>query len=35
MPRIGGIPSVTVNKVTVTAEYVMRSQTREAIIDPA
>ena len=35
IPRMGGNPLVMVRRVTVTAEYVIRSQTRVAMIDPA
>jgi len=35
MPKITGKPLVIVRRVTVAAEYTIRSQTRDAIIDPA
>lgn len=35
MPSNTGIPSVMVNRVTVTAEYIIRSHTRADMIDPA
>lgn len=35
IPSMGGIPSVMVRAVTVTAEYIIRSHTRVAIMDPA
>ncbi len=35
IPSMGAIPSVTVSAVTVTAEYIIRTHTRVAIMDPA
>jgi hypothetical protein len=35
IPSTGGNPLVMVRRVTVTAEYVIRSQTNVAMIDPA